>query len=647
MKKITFILYLITVSFANVLFGQANTNLSNLNAPAINRNLVPGSVYSTLDLGNSSDAWRSIYVGTNDDDSISSYIMYYTGNIFLHNSGGAMTGGNPEGLFLGEFAGEAAGANNNGNLGVGYSALKAMTNANSGDHNTAIGWRALINMDDADKNTMVGSKAGTFITSGSMNTGVGWNVFTESSGTPNMSGIGNIAIGAANEDGDGVLGNLSDGDYNVVVGTESGLGIIDGSNNIIVGALSGNAITSGHDNIFIGESTGNIFNTGNNNIIVGSGADFTSNTSDLLNIGNTVYGNIGSTKKIGIGSSALPSTFNVGSNDQFQVNSSGKFPKYGNTTPTNGMLLIGSTSGAVFETGTIIGGSGILTTNGSGSITLDLDINELTNESNIDVDDDDIPFYDASATANKKLTPEALLAQYVTSYRKNRFDYYNEFINGISTGTGGNDIIANNNGSGAGSASTSGTSGTNIVGLVRSQTGTDADGRTSCATYNSAVAIGGGEWSYELRINGIAALSDASGGAEIYQLLIGFYDVNTTQNQSDGIYFLYDRAGVSTSSTASANWQLVTSSNATRTFTTTTTAVATSATTLKIVVNASGTSVEFFVNGSSVGTHTTNIPTGTSRAVGFGWMLMKSTGTTNRALEIDYLSVQCDYTTSK
>ncbi|MFN7013890.1 MAG: hypothetical protein ACK4ON_06435, partial [Bacteroidia bacterium] len=122
------------------------------------------------------------------------------------------------------------------------------------------------------------------------------------------------------------------GSNNTIIGETSGIAITSGEDNLIVGESSGTGLTSGQDNIIIGESTGNIFTSGSNNIILGSGANHSSNTSDFLNIGNTLYGSIGSTKKIGIGSSSLPSTFNVGTGDQFQVSSAGKIVEYNDIT---------------------------------------------------------------------------------------------------------------------------------------------------------------------------------------------------------------------------------------------------------------------------------------------------------------------------
>jgi hypothetical protein len=156
--------------------------------------------------------------------------------------------------------------------------------------------------------------------------------------------------------------------------------------------------------------------------------------------------------------------------------------------------------------------------------------------------------------------------------------------------------------------------------------------------------LGSGAAIYEWSLN-VTTLSDST---QRYQLVVGFFDTTSAANQTDGVYFLYDEGGVSTGSAASANWQLVTTSNSTRTFTTSGTAVsAGSWVTLRAVVNAAGTSVEFFHNNSSLGTHTTNIPTGTARVMGLGYLLIKSIGTTARTVDFDYVAYEFDMDTAR
>lgn len=286
-------------------------------------------------------------------------------------------------------------------------------------------------------------------------------------------------------------------------------------------------------------------------------------------------------------------------------------------------------------------GSGLSLSSG----TLSLNINGLTATTEpIQVATDYFAVYDASVSANKKTSAEDILAQYVKDYRKRRFDYYNEFINGNGTTAGGNDVVSVNNGAGAASIGTSAATAGNVVGLIQSTTGTTASGRTAVVTANHAVQLGGGEWVYELGINAINTLSNST---ERYQLLVGFFDNQSGVNQTDAVYFLYDEGGVSSGASASANWQLVTASNSTRSFTSSTTSVTTGVAFLKIVINAAGTQAEYFINGTSAGSMSTNIPVGAGRETGFGWLLTKSNGTTARTADIDFLSVQCDYSTAK
>jgi hypothetical protein len=67
---------------------------------------------------------------------------------------------------------------------------------------------------------------------------------------------------------------------------------------------------------------------------------------------------------------------------------------------------------------------------------------------------------------------------------------------------------------------------------------------------------------------------------------------------------------------------------------------------LKIVVNAAGTNVAFYVNGSLISTHVTNIPATTS-GFGFGVGIFKSIGTTSAVLHCDYVKLGHAFTTAR
>lgn len=225
----------------------------------------------------------------------------------------------------------------------------------------------------------------------------------------------------------------------------------------------------------------------------------------------------------------------------------------------------------------------------------------------------------------------------------NGYHYFNDFISTVNTGTGGADVVAQNSGTGAATAG-SGNTDQSRIGIVQSTTGTTATGYTGVGSSATAIRFGGGTWTFETAIN-IATLSD---GTNRYQLAVGFIDSLSASNKTDGAYLLYDDGGVSTGSAASANWQAVTCSNSTRTFTTTSTAVAAASwIKLAVEVNAAGSSVVFKVNGTTVATHTTNIPTGSSRQTGFGWTLVKSVGTTARTVDVDYVRLAATFTSAR
>ena len=306
---------------------------------------------------------------------------------------------------------------------------------------------------------------------------------------------------------------------------------------------------------------------------------------------------------------------------------------------SGGTLSIDYTNGQTANTSTI----GFLTDTDWDTFNnkVSFDIHSQASETSL-ANDDEIPIYDLSEGAINKTTYETLLSPNPTNYRNYRFTYFNEFLNTVGTATGGNDIIATNSGTGAGTNNTA-TTAANRVGLVRSTTGTTATGRTSPATSSTACAFGGGSWVYEIEIN-LAALSTVT---QRYQLVLGFHDVQNAANQVDAIAFVYDEGGVSTGSAASANWQTLTSSNSTRTWTTSGTAVATGWVNLRIEVNAAASSVSFYVNGTSVATHTTNIPSGGGRYAGFGYLLLKSIGTTASTMDVDYIFCEQDLTTNR
>lgn len=196
---------------------------------------------------------------------------------------------------------------------------------------------------------------------------------------------------------------------------------------------------------------------------------------------------------------------------------------------------------------------------------------------------------------------------------------------------------------GTGAASNTIGSGANhTLGSVRSTTGTTATGATSLhAPFVTMLGDGTAgatfNWTLTFRFN----ILNLSTSGERYQLLMGFMDTWTSPNQANGVYVLYDEGGVTTGSAASTAWQCVTASASTRTFTTSGITVGTGWQGEVLTVNSTGTSVTFTRRAGTfsnlLATHTTNIPE--NNAVGVGWLLIKSNGTTARIVDFDFLDL--------
>jgi hypothetical protein len=172
------------------------------------------------------------------------------------------------------------------------------------------------------------------------------------------------------------------------------------------------------------------------------------------------------------------------------------------------------------------------------------------------------------------------------------------------------------------------------LGSIRFNTAASATGHSSRAL--SGFRIASGEVIAEMR-NYISTLSDTS---QEFRFRSGFF-ASTVMNAepSSGAYFDYDRA---------ANGDFwVCKTRAASTPTETVTAVAVVATTWyrqRIVANADGTEIKFYIDGVLVATHTTNLPsTGLSMVTG----IAKTVGTTFRDAYQDYCWIKVTHTTPR
>ncbi len=135
-------------------------------------------------------------------------------------------------------------------------------------------------------------------------------------------------------------------------------------------------------------------------------------------------------------------------------------------------------------------------------------------------------------------------------------------------------------------------------------------------------------------------LNNLNDGTDRFFVQIGFIDAFGT-NIANGYYFTYDLSGTQTGSATSANWQCVTANGSTRTWTTTSTAVATGSwATFAIRVTSS--KVIFYINNSIVAEHTTNI---TTNNTAMSARIIKTNGTNARTMDVDYITFDQWYST--
>lgn len=194
------------------------------------------------------------------------------------------------------------------------------------------------------------------------------------------------------------------------------------------------------------------------------------------------------------------------------------------------------------------------------------------------------------------------------------------------------------NTSGTGAAVTSPQGEANAPGIMRFDAGTTTTGQaaatygnTNATTAHRPVVVGGGEIVMEARVR----VSAAANGTDQYFARIGLVD-ELSGAPGDGIYFgTVASTGV---------WQYTCraiAASATFTNDAGAAAISTSWTHIKLVINAAGTSVEFFVDGASKATITTDIPlVGMTLGVG----IQKSAGTASRSLDIDFIKLKQTFT---
>jgi hypothetical protein len=209
------------------------------------------------------------------------------------------------------------------------------------------------------------------------------------------------------------------------------------------------------------------------------------------------------------------------------------------------------------------------------------------------------------------------------------------------------DFLSGTNGGGAGWLdSVSGTGATisasnavvdaSHLGVYLISTGTTTTGRATFTLSTDSILVGGGVTRVDMVVH-LANLSDAT---DEFTVTLGFGDNTGSGGNLDGVYFEYVR-------TTSVNWRANCRSNGSTTAITSSVPVSVGWVKLSFEINATGTSVEFFIDGSSIGITTTNIPTGAGRFVGPLLKTEKSAGTNARGVSIDLFVLNIQLTTSR
>jgi parallel beta-helix repeat protein len=213
---------------------------------------------------------------------------------------------------------------------------------------------------------------------------------------------------------------------------------------------------------------------------------------------------------------------------------------------------------------------------------------------------------------------------------KDGIELIENFISTTAVGNNGWTLYAN-----SGSVGANVTSGDSThFGIMRLDTSSSASSAPTLSLGGGlALVLGGATITIEFEFK-IQVLSTVS---EEFEARLGLLDNTTGTIGNDAVFFKYDRL-------TSTNWIIVSRAGGTETATTTSTAVAAGSWLRgRIEINAAASSVEYFIDDVSIGTITTNIPSGTSQVTSPAFQMVKSAGTTSRNLYLDWVYFKAAY----
>lgn len=221
-------------------------------------------------------------------------------------------------------------------------------------------------------------------------------------------------------------------------------------------------------------------------------------------------------------------------------------------------------------------------------------------------------------------------------------DIISQFDEFLYDGTSGNYDIPWGNQSRNGRTVQLATSGHPGVWSLQTQTNNNdsqgiSKGITDVGNGSGCIILGGGQIQYNwvVQVPTLATVGDDF--ITLCGLVESVSGFGSGNGGSDGVFFKYNRS-------SNINWLCVTRSSNTETSTDSGVAVSTSYVRLTAIVNAAGTSIQFYINGSLVATNATNIPTS---SIGWGAQILKTAGTNARSFNVDRWQYYQQLTTSR
>ena len=178
----------------------------------------------------------------------------------------------------------------------------------------------------------------------------------------------------------------------------------------------------------------------------------------------------------------------------------------------------------------------------------------------------------------------------------------------------------------------------NRYGIATLETGTNSTGRANIISpVSDQIVPGFGRLSFTAVIRTPSNLSDATNR---YGIKVGFGSLTTSVNDGSGVHFRY-RDNIN-----SGKWQGYTV-DYTGTPTQTDLGITVAASTwytLEAFVNADATKTVYVINGTPTATVNLELQSGATVYAGMNAMILKSAGTTSRAMHMDYLDFRQEVT---